>query len=297
MRDAVVATVDFAQPDAATRFVQSLHTCGFAVVINHPIPAGLVSAICDEWLVFFGTDRKHAYRHGENSPSGYYPFEEAPASRAFSRDRKEFFHIYRDGTYPIEVSDAAIRYFRQARELGITLAGWLDKYTPPEISGSFSMPLADMLTRSETSVLRIQHYFPVVNRETAGGLRAVAHTDINLLTILPAPTSGGLQLRDLATQGWQDIPCDEGSLIINGGEMLDAASGGYFPAAEHRVVNPDSDAESGSRFSLPLFLAPPDDVEVKPGCTASELRKARVEELARKGWNVVAGGESKDAHG
>lgn len=291
-----VATVDFSRPDAASRFIRSLHETGFAVIVNHPIPREMVPAIYREWRAFFGTEDKRAYRYSENRPDGYYPFEEVRAgSGSFARDCKEFFHVYREGRYPAEVPDTARRYFEQAFALGVTLAGWIDAHSPAEVSTRFSMPLARMLTESTGCVLRIQHYFPVTGQEPPDRLRAVAHTDINLLTVLPAPSEAGLQLRDAATDSWHDIPCDPGSLVINGGEMLETVSGGYFPATEHRVINPPRGSEEGSRFSLPLFLQPLDSVAVAPGQTAAEFRQARVTELARKGWKVVAGGGAADA--
>lgn len=288
--------VDFGRPDAAAQFVRSLHETGFAVIANHPIPLGMVSAIYGEWRAFFHSDRKHAYPHDENRPGGYYPFEGAsPVSGSFACDRKEFFHVYPDGVYPIEVPDTALRYLGHALAFGITLADWIDRHSPAEITARFSMPLADMLAQSTASVLRIQHYLPLAVQELASGLRAVAHTDINLMTVLPSPSVDGLQLFDPASHSWRDIPCATGSVVVNGGEMLEAVSGGYFPATEHRVITPRPDADSGSRFSLPLFLSPPDNVIVAPGRTAAEFRRARVTELARKGWKVVAGGNSDNA--
>ena len=291
-----VATVDFSRPDAPSQFLLSLHETGFAVIVNHPIPTTMVPDIYREWAAFFSTEEKQAYRHSANRPDGYYPFEEVQGgSGSFVRDRKEFFHVYRGRRYPTEVPDTALRYFEFAFALGVTLATWIDAHSPAQVSARFSVPLAGMLMESTGCVLRIQHYFPITGHEQPGRLRSVAHTDINLLTILAAPSATGLQLRDAATDRWHDIPCDHGSLVINGGEMLAAASGGYFPATEHRVINPPPGSEQGSRFSLPLFLHPPDDVMIASGQTAGEFRQARVSELARKGWKVVAGGGAADS--
>ncbi|MCV5341460.1 hypothetical protein OFC87_31530, partial [Escherichia coli] len=58
---------------------------------------------------------------------------------------------------------------------------------------------------------------------------------------------------------WIDVPCDFGNLIINIGDMLQEASGGYFPSTTHRVINPTGARQEKSRISLPLFLHPKPD--------------------------------------
>ena len=54
-----------------------------------------------------------------------------------------------------------------------------------------------------------------------------------LMHLLSASVSGsnepGLQVQK-TDGGWLDVPCDFGSLIINIGDMLQEASGGYFPS-------------------------------------------------------------------
>lgn len=290
-----VATVDFDSPDAASGFTRSMHETGFAVIVNHPIPGVLVSAIYREWHAFFTTKEKRTYMYAENQPDGYYPYEERRgAPGGFARDRKEFFHVYPWGRYPAEVSNAALRYFDQAWALGLTLASWIDAKSPVETSALFCMPLAQMLSESSGSVLRVQHYLPVTGQKPLDGFRAVAHTDINLLTVLPTPSESGLQVRDPVGNSWHDVPCELGSVVINGGEMLETVSGGYFPATQHRVINPQHGSSTGSRFSLPLFLQPADNVTIAPSLTAAEFRRSRVAELALKGWKVVAGGHEGD---
>ena len=109
-------------------------------------------------------------------------------------------------------------------------------------------------------------------------MRAAAHEDINLLTVLPASNEPGLEL--LNSEGeWFSVPCDPGSIAINGGEMLDLASDGYFPATTHRVVNPSGEAATRSRMALPLFLHPADDVVLADDRTAASFLMERIAEL------------------
>ena len=113
-------------------------------------------------------------------------------------------------------------------------------------------------------------------------MRAAAHEDINLLTVLPASDEPGLELLGANGQ-WYPVPCDPGSLAVNGGEMLDLASGGYYPATTHRVINPVGEGALRPRMSLPLFLHPADDVVLAEGRTASEFLQQRIAELRSQG--------------
>ena len=91
--------------------------------------------------------------------------------------------------------------------------------------------------------------------KSLGAIRAGAHEDINLLTVLPAANEPGLQV--LTKEGeWLDVPCDFGNLIINIGDMLQEASGGYFPSTTHRVINPEGADKTKARISLPVVPAP-----------------------------------------
>ena len=122
--------------------------------------------------------------------------------------------MYPWGKYPAEVSDAALRYAEQATAIARTLLGWVEDNTPAEVSDRFSRPLNQMMDGSTRTLLRVLRYPPLRGDEPAGAVRAAAHEDINLLTVLPAANEPGLQVRDLAGN-WHDVPCDFGSLAIN----------------------------------------------------------------------------------
>jgi isopenicillin N synthase-like dioxygenase len=279
-----VAVVDYGARDARSRFVRSLRETGFAILVDHPL-ADVVPVLGEEWLAFFATGAQHAYVHGEGEQDGYFPPPD-PGERlpgGLVRDRKEFFHVRPDGRYPTEVSDTALRYFQSATALARELLGWLEADAP-------SLPLAGMIEGSRGTVLRVQHYLPLADGEPASPLRALAHEDINLLTLLPAPSEPGLQVCDRAGE-WHDVPYDPRSLIVNGGEMLELATGGRYRATPHRVLNPTGAQSRGSRLSLPLFVHPAADVVLAPGRTASAFLQERVEALRQKGWAVAPGGK------
>ena len=272
--------VDFTATDAPERFTESLRTTGFAVVTNHPLPSELVQSLYTEWEEFFTSGAAEAYTVGPDNQEGYFPPKIAETAKGRTvRDLKEFFHVYPwSDKYPSEVSDDAMRYRDIATDVASTLLGWIDANIPPEVAEKLSRPVADMLTGNSRTLLRILRYPPLEGDAPEGALRAAAHEDINLLTVLPASNETGLEL--LGADGeWYEVPCDPGSIAVNCGEMLDRATEGYLPATTHRVVNPVGEAANRARMSMPLFLAAADDVIITDGRNAEELLAERIAEL------------------
>jgi isopenicillin N synthase-like dioxygenase len=98
----------------------------------------------------------------------------------------------------------------------------------------------------------------------AGPQGVGAHRDAGVLTLLLAePGSRGLQVRrGKGTQpddGWIDAPPLEGAFIVNIGELLEVATGGYLRATEHRV---DLRGSAAERISVPFFFNPRLDAQI-----------------------------------
>ncbi|MEZ5249439.1 MAG: 2OG-Fe(II) oxygenase family protein [Ilumatobacteraceae bacterium] len=254
------------------------HT-GFAVLVNHPLPHELVEQIYDEWLCVLRQRRQVRLpvprrRPGRILRPGRQRDRQGQHREATSRSSS----TYPWGLYPSEVSDAALRYAETAKAIATTLLGWVHDHTPDAVRDRLSMPLPDMMNGSTRTLLRVLRYPPLTGDEPADAVRAAAHEDINLLTVLPAANEPGLQVRDLAGN-WHDVPCDFGSIAINAGDMLQLATGGYYPSTTHRVTNPTGDGARRSRLSLPLFLHPADDVVLAEGRTAFSYLRERIAEL------------------
>jgi isopenicillin N synthase-like dioxygenase len=279
VRSMDVAVVDFAAADAPEAFTRSLRDTGFAVLVNHPLPWSVVEQIYAEWAALFDSPAIEQYRMDPTGQFGWFPPDASETAKgATVRDLKEFFHVYDWSVYPAEVSDAALRYRQIASDLARTLLGWIEANTPPEVNSRLSRPLSQMLDGSTRTLLRVLRYPPLTGDAPPGAVRAAAHEDINLLTVLPASDEPGLEL--LGADGrWFPVPCDPGSLAVNGGEMLAVATGGHYPATTHRVVNPQGEAARRARMALPLFLHPADDVVLAEGRTARELLLERIAEL------------------
>ncbi len=274
-----VAVVDYRSPTAAADFTRSLKHTGFAVLTNHPLEADLVQKVYDDWLAFFATDAKFNYPFSPDSQDGYFSSAVSETAKGNDiKDIKEFFHVYPWGKYPTEVTDAARRFYDQATDLAKELLDWVEAETPPEVAAKFSVPLSKMLDGSKNTLLRILRYPPLTGQEPPGAIRAAAHEDINLITVLPASNEPGLQVRDIHGS-WHDVPCDFGSLAINAGDMLQLASGGYYPSTTHRVTNPSGASATRHRVSVPLFLHPANDVVLAEGRTAFSFLQERIREL------------------
>jgi isopenicillin N synthase-like dioxygenase len=102
-----------------------------------------------------------------------------------------------------------------------------------------------------------------------------------LITLLPAATAPGLQVKDLAGN-WHDVSCDTGTIVINSGDMLKLASHDYYPSTTHRVVNPHTGEARLPRYSMPLFLHPRKDARLTEELTAGEYLDQRLRAIGLK---------------
>jgi len=79
-----------------------------------------------------------------------------------------------------------------------------------------------------------------------------AHKDSGVLTLLwVEPGKGGLQVQ--RDGEWVDAPPVPGAFVVNIGEMLEYATGGYLIATNHRVISPRLPDD---RISVPYFFNP-----------------------------------------
>ena len=157
---------------------------------------------------------------------------------------------------------------------------WIESSCPTHIKESFSVPLKTMISGSQSNLFRIIHYPPLSNNADKRALRAAPHEDINLITVLLAGSEPGLQAMD--TNGkWHDISCDKNMLVVNSGDMLSMASNSYYPSTTHRVINPKK-SKNVSRYSMPLFLHPKDNVVLNETHTARSYLDERLKEIGLK---------------
>lgn len=274
-----IEQVDYTAADAAAALTRSLRNTGFAVLTNHPISAGRISSFYDLWAGFFGSEEKHRWLR-DDSHAGYFPFRSENAKDSEVKDLKEFYHVYPFGRVPPAQETETRALYDDLVSLGNTLLGWIESETPASVRDGFHQPLTAMMQDSTQSLMRILHYPPLPEAIEPGAIRAAAHEDINLITLLLSGSAPGLEAKD-SDGVWHAVPCDPGMITINAGDMLDIASNGYFPSTTHRVVNPQNTA-NGSRFSMPLFLHPRPDASLDGKRTANDYLQERLREIGLK---------------
>ena len=197
------------------------------------------------------------------------------------KDIKEYFHIYPWGQIPNQLRHEILDYYDTTILFAKDLLQKIEDNTPENIKQHFSQPLTEMIENSSQSLLRVLHYPPMKGDEEPGAIRAAAHEDINLITILPASNEPGLQVKTKSNE-WIDVPSDFGTLIVNIGDMLQETTQGYYPSTSHRVINPTGKGSDKSRISLPLFLHPRPDVILSERYTAQSYLQERLQQLGVK---------------
>ena len=275
--------VSYQQPDAKSRLTTLLHQTGFAVLTDHFISESLIAATYLEWQQFFNSEAKYLHTFDPAIQSGFFPFQTEQAKGNDKPDLKEFFHLYRKSDLPANFSFNSWELFQQMQSLAVELLNWIEAHTPSAIQQNLSMPLSEMVTNSPASLMRILHYPSIepelVNQNSGSqAIRAAAHEDINLITLLPAATASGLEILD--NYGvWHEVPCDRGDIVVNVGDMLQMASQGYFRSATHRVVNPQGAAANQSRYSMPMFLHSRPEIVLAGEVTAGAYLQERLREI------------------
>ena len=276
-----IIQIDYKDSDAPKLLVESLHKTGFAVIDNHPIKFELIDSVYKNWNKFFNSDKKFNYLFDKEIQDGYFPYRSENASGENKKDLKEFFHIYPGRRYPKEINQNTQEIYNQLIEIGSTLLSWMDDNTPIAVKQLFSVSLESMIQNCQRHLLRVIHYPPLVGDENKKEIRAEAHCDINLITVLVAGSSSGLQVLTNKNT-WVDVSTDKGSLVINSGDMLQELSEYYYKSTVHRVVNPDNKAQHTPRFSMPMFIHPRDEIVLSKRYTAGSYLEERLKEIGLK---------------
>ncbi|WP_295637058.1 2-oxoglutarate and iron-dependent oxygenase domain-containing protein [Novosphingobium sp.] len=262
---------------------ESFRTFGFAMVRDHGIDPALIDEAWRLTAEFFALpeDEKRAYAlSGQSGARGYTPFGTEIAKGAKLHDLKEFWHVGRDlpddhplrESMPPNVWPTRPDHFRETFE---ALYAALD-HTGARLLSRIAVALGldaqwfDPAIADGNSVLRLLHYPPVPDAESCA-IRAGAHEDINLITLLLGAEEAGLEL--LAKDGtWLDVNPPAGALVVNIGDMLQRLTNHVLPSTTHRVRNPAGARALHSRYSMPFFLHLRSDFpfHTLPGCVTAE---------------------------
>ncbi|QNQ08130.1 isopenicillin N synthase family dioxygenase [Sphingomonas alpina] len=268
-----------ADPDAfAAALGGSFERFGFAVIADHGIPADLIERAWAETRTLFElpeAEKRSYHTPGGGGARGYTPFKTEIAKGASAVDLKEFWHVGRElpaghrfaaqmspniwPTEPAGFKPVFLELFEAFDRAGDRLLSAIARHL------GLAPNWFDRAVGDGNSVLRLLHYPPIP--VDAEGVRAGAHEDINLITLLLGAEEAGLELLDRDGK-WLAIKPPEGAMVVNVGDMLQRLTNHVLPSTTHRVVNPPPERRGVSRYSMPFFLHPAPDflIETLPGC-------------------------------
>lgn len=270
---------------------------GFAGIRNHGIPQSLIDGAYEAFKRFFALpdDAKRKYHvAGGGGARGYTPFMVETAKDSRYPDLKEFWHVGRElprdskyaadmppNLWPAEVPEM--------REYGYGLYSALDALGSRVLAAlalHIGLPedwFADK-TNLGNSILRPIHYPPITTPDVPN-VRAGAHEDINLITLLVGASAAGLEV--LSRKGeWVPFTADADTIVVNIGDMLQRYTNHVYPSTTHRVVNPPGEAARQPRYSTPFFLHPNPDflIDVLPSCVTPDNPSRYNEPITAQGY-------------
>ena len=112
------------------------------------------------------------------------------------------------------------------------------------------------------SIMRSIHYYPLKAEDIEdGAVRAAAHGDINLITLLMGASADGLEILT-KDEKWIPIISEPDQLVINVGDMLERLTNKKLMSTVHRVVNPSREKLNTSRYSIPFFMHPKPEMDL-----------------------------------
>jgi isopenicillin N synthase-like dioxygenase len=246
---------------------------GFVALKNHFLSDELVEQLYTEVEKFFQLPKgtKAGYERPElGGQRGYVSFGKEHAKGRKEGDLKEFWHFGQevdpDATleevYPDNV---VVKELPEFNNTGMQAYKMLEK-TGIYVLRALSLHIGlkenyfDHWASNGNSILRPIHYPPITS-EPDNAVRAGAHGDINLITLLMGASAPGLQVQNRAGE-WLDAIAQEDELVINVGDMLQRHTNNKLKSTIHRVVNPPKELWHTSRYSIPFFLHPRSDMKL-----------------------------------
>ena len=278
-------------PNRKEEFVQSIgkafQEIGFCAVKGHLLSDELVERLYKQIKLFFDLpyEVKTKYEFPQYSGQrGYVSFGKESAKGSKHGDLKEYWHF---GQYIEEAEKEKYNYFpnvyveelSEFNEVGREVYSTLEK-TAKHILRALALYLNieenyfDQYIKNGNSILRPIHYPPILD-DPKEAVRASAHGDINLITLLMGAHGKGLQVQH-SNGEWIDAMASKDELMINIGDMLSRHTNNLLKSTVHRVVNPDRELLKKSRYSIPFFMHPISEMKlnVLESCISDESPKS-----------------------
>ena len=278
---------DFQKSKFVSEIGKAFQEIGFCAVKGHFLDDDLVKRLYAQIKLFFDLpiDIKRKYEHPEYSGQrGYVSFGKESAKGSKHGDLKEYWHY---GQYVTKEEIIKYNYFPniivnelpEFNNVGKEAYKALEK-TAKYVLRALALYLEidenyfDNYIKNGNSILRPIHYPPIIE-DPKDAVRAAAHGDINLITLLMGAHGKGLQVQN-ANGNWIDAIANEDELMINIGDMLSRLTNNVFKSTVHRVINPDKSLLKKSRYSIPFFMHPVSEMKlnVLDSCICDEFPKA-----------------------
>ena len=262
----------------ARALMTSFEACGFAVIEDHGLDQDAIDAATASAKAFFALpedDKRRWQAPGQAGARGYTPFGVETAKGAGRPDLKAFWHVGRDlpeghpnrafmpdnlwPDRPQGFAPAMRGLYADMDRLGAALLE-----ATAEGLGLGTGWFRDKTAAGDT-ILRLAYYPPVA--PNAQGVRAAAHEDINVITLLLGAEEAGLEI--LTRDGrWLALDPPPGSLVVNVGDMLQRLTNHRLPSTTHRVANPPPERRGVARLSTPFFVhfEPGFEIRTLPSC-------------------------------
>ncbi len=260
---------------------------GFVALKGHFLDDTLVENLYKEVKQFFSlpTETKQSYEiPGIGGQRGYVSFGKESAKGKKEGDLKEFWHFgqYVENNSKLEAEypkNVIVNELPEFNAVGKETYRMLEK-TAKYVLRALALYLDieetyfDQFIHNGNSILRPIHY-PPITEEPKEAVRAAAHGDINLITLLMGAQGRGLQVQNHDGE-WIDAIAQPDELMINVGDMLSRHTNNKLKSTIHRVINPPKELWGTSRYSIPFFMHPISDMKlnVLESCVDKDTPKA-----------------------
>ena len=263
---------------------------GFVTIANHGMTKELMDELYAEVKKFFflPEEEKLKYEKPELAGQrGYTSKGKEKAKDSKTPDLKEFWQsgqVVSDGDpvkteYPDNVMVNELPRFNEVTREVYKRLEEAGKHLLRAISVYLNLPenYFDDKVHNGNSILRAIHYFPIEDPDALpeDAVRAGAHEDINLITLLIGASADGLEVLTRDNQ-WYPVKANAEDIVVNVGDMLQRLTNNKLKSTTHRVVNPPREMMRSSRFSVPFFLHPKSEMDLTclDSCINAEHPKA-----------------------
>ncbi|ARV08553.1 flavonol synthase [Winogradskyella sp. PC-19] len=258
-------------PNRKQKFINEIgkayEDIGFVALKGHFLDDKLVDSLYTEVKNFFDlpVEKKREYEiEGIGGQRGYISFGKESAKGKKEGDLKEFWHFgqyveddeERRKEYPENVEVKELPEFNKVGKQTYAKLEETAKYVLRALALFVGLEETyfDNYIHNGNSILRPIHYPPIID-EPKNAVRAAAHGDINLITLLMGAQGRGLQVQNHDGE-WLDAIAEPDELMINVGDMLSRHTNNKLKSTIHRVVNPPRELWGTSRYSIPFFMHP-----------------------------------------